>query len=148
MCAPGLSSILGMVQQNQQSKFQAESLEAQAKQEQLNAAEQANRFARNAERQVARVQALQSREGINTGVGSPLLIAEQIARDLELDRMTIGHGAQTRANSLNAQAGAVRTAARQDLAIGAINTAADALMFGTNLSIMGQRAGKSLLSNG
>ncbi len=145
MCAPGLSSILGMVQQNQQSKFQAQSLEAQAKQEQMNAAEQTNRFARNAERQVARVRALQSGEAINTGAGSPLLVAEQIAKDLELDRLTIGHGAQTRANSLSAQADAVRVAARQDLAIGAINTAADALLFGTNLSIMGQRAGKSLI---
>ncbi len=85
------------------AKFRARVAKQQAKQEGLVAAEEAKVFKRRQSRLLATSRALRAGSGVSTE-GSPLLVDEATAAEIELGRLSILSGGETRATRLEQEA--------------------------------------------
>ena len=100
-------SAVGAIQQGKAAeaagKFNAEVARQQAEQERLIAERDARRFRQEQSRLLARSRALRAGQGV-TGEGTPLLVDEATAGEIELGALTIRHGGLVRATRLEQQA--------------------------------------------
>lgn len=129
----------GAVTSKQTADFNAASMENQAEQTRLNAAEQERRFRRDADHQAAAVEAAQAGSGVETTTGSPLLTADRVAKNLELDARTIGFGGQLQSNNLMAQSRATKAAGNSAFVSDLVGVGSSLLTGGAQLSIMNKR---------
>lgn len=102
-----VATVAGTIQQGKAAeaagKFNAEVARQQAEQERLIAERDAQRFRQEQSRLLARSRALRAGQGV-TGEGTPLLVDEATAGEIELGALTIQRGGQARATRLEQQA--------------------------------------------
>ena len=111
-----LISAVGAIQQGQaasaQSKLQAGILRQQAEQERLQAASNEADFRRQQQFLLARRRAMLGAAGVDPAAGSPLLVSEDFAGEVELQALRIRSGGKLRATRLEQQAGLERFSGR------------------------------------
>ena len=110
-------SAVGAVQQgmaaSQQAKLQAGILGQQAAQERKQAAANERDFRASQSRVAAARRAALGGAGIQQGAGSPLLVSEDFAGEVELQALRIREGGEIRATRAEQQASLQRLAGRQ-----------------------------------
>lgn len=109
-------SAVGAVQQgraaNTQAKFQSEVLQQQAQRDREKAAADETAFRRNQSRVLASRRAALGASGVDQATGSPLLVSEDFASEVELQARRIRSGGELQATRAEQQAGLQRFAGK------------------------------------
>ena len=110
-------SAIGAIQQgqaaNQQAKLQAGVMRQQARGERRQSALSEAEFRRDQSRVLAGRRAALGAAGVQQATGSPLLVSEDFAGEVELQALRIREGGEVRATRLQQQAQLGRLAGRQ-----------------------------------
>jgi hypothetical protein len=101
-------SAAGAIQSGQaaqrQANLQAEALNQQAQREQQIAAQNEEDYRRQQSRLVASRRAMMGANGVMAGTGTPLLVAEDMAGEIELQALRIRNGGDAKALGLQTEA--------------------------------------------
>ena len=110
----GVSAIQQGQAQNAAARTQAQIFQQQATREQQDAANREDDYRRAASRDLATRRALLGASGVEAGVGSPLIVSEDMAGEAELQALRIRSGGQASATRLEQQAALTRAAGRNE----------------------------------
>lgn len=116
MAVASAVSAYGAVQQgkaaNQQAKVQSAIYQQQAERERLVAASEEQDFRRQQSRQMATRRAMMGVSGVDAATGSPLMVSEDFAGEVELQALRIRNGGEVAATRMEQQAQLTRMAGK------------------------------------
>lgn len=131
-----VGSISSGIAQREAAEAQAEISRQQAERARQVASQQEDDFRRRQKRLAASVRAAGGARGIDIGVGSPLLAAEDFAREVERQSLRIREGGEVRATRLEQQAGLLEAQGRAAFTSGVLGAGTSLLRGGSRSALI------------